>query len=279
MVEKASPCSNDEWLLMLCDSQEENGLNLFGIPLPGFPDEKIQILTTGQAGKSTLLPAFIFYEDCIDIFKKSPLFLSDKKVLLDFGTGWGRILRFFMKDFLPDHLCGVDINKELLQICSSTFDWGKFISSEAFPPLDVQENSVDFLVAYSVFSHLSEDACSKWIEEFSRILKSNGMIAITTRGRWALDYYESLKDTEGAQAQVLSNLFEDFDKARAKYDRGEFLHQGASGGGPLDGSFYGETFIPEKYVREHYSEHFELLDFKFTQGRNEHPIIFLRKKR
>jgi len=249
--------------------------------LPGFPEREIQINTTGQAGRDTLCEAYIFYEDCLKTFRNSTNFSLENKILLDFGVGWGRILRFFMKDFLPANLYGVDINEELLNLCKSTFKWGNFIKSNAFPPLDLPDKSIDFIVGYSVYSHLSEEACLNWIEEFSRILRPNGMVALTTRGRWFLDYCESLKDkkVEG-YSKALSNLFYDFDHAKQKYNRGEFLHsnvEGVSGGGPLNSSFYGETFIPEKYAQKVYSKYFKVLDFEFTQGRSTHPIMFFQK--
>lgn len=119
------------------------------------------------------------------------------------------------------------------------------------------------------------------------------MAALTTRGRWFLDYCESLKNKEvdgsakslsnlfmDGYAKSLSNLFDDFDQAKQKYDNGEFLHsniEGVSGGGPLNSSFYGETFIPEKYAKMKYSDYFTVVDFVFKQTRSTHPIMFFQK--
>ncbi len=270
-----------EWFEMVCNSIKDENLALSGVPLPGFPEREIQINTTGQSGRETLCEAFIFYDDCLKVFRNSAAFKRDDKKLLDFGVGWGRILRFFMKDFLPVNLYGVDINEELLSLCKKTFKWGTFIKSRAFPPLDLPDKSVDFIVGYSVFSHLSEEACLNWVKEFSRILRPGGTVGLTTRGRWFLDYCKSLKNKEvDGYAKSLSNMFDDFDQAKQKYDNGEFLHsnsEGVSGGGPLNSSFYGETFIPEKYAKMTYSDYFTVLDFVFKHGRSTHPIMFLQK--
>ena len=270
-----------EWYEMVCRSIDDRTLKLSGVPLPGFPDREVQINTTGQAGRDTLCEAFIFYKDCMSRFTMSMNIKNKNKTLMDFGVGWGRILRFFMKEFLPDNLYGVDINEELLQICESTFNWGIFIKSEAFPPLDIPDKSIDFIVGYSVFSHLSEEACINWIKEFLRILRPGGMVALTTRGRWFLDCCESLKTNEvEGYTKHLSILFDDFDQARNKYDNGEFLHsniEGVAGGGPLNSSFYGETFIPEKYAKIKYSSYFKVLDFVIKPGCSMHPIMLLQK--
>ena len=77
--------------------------------------------------------------------------------------------------------------------------------------MNLPDQSIDFFVVYSVFSHLSEEACINWIKEFSRILRPEGMVALTTRGRWFLDYCESLKTNEvEGYTKHLSILFDDF---------------------------------------------------------------------
>lgn len=271
-------CKGD-WFEQVCESYTVDGNQCFGVMLPKFPKDEIQINTTGQAGFGTLCEAFIFYEDCMKQFQKSRNINNDNKKIIDFGVGWGRVLRFFMKDFQPENMVGVDINPELLDICRSTFDFGNFVQSSAMPPLIFDDDSVDFIVGYSVFSHLSEEACYAWIKEFSRILKPGGMVALTTRGRWFFDYCEELK-TEDGYSGALGYMFDDFDKARAEYDRGEIVHvsgDGISGGGVLNETFYGETFIPESYVKDKYSGLLDLVSFEYTAGRQTHPIMFLKK--
>lgn len=54
-------CKN-EWFEMVCKSIKGKGVELSGVPLPGFPNTEIQINTTGQSGRETLCEAFIFYE-------------------------------------------------------------------------------------------------------------------------------------------------------------------------------------------------------------------------
>ncbi|MDX5585078.1 MAG: class I SAM-dependent methyltransferase [Aureibaculum sp.] len=268
-----------EWFELVCASLKQDSLKINGEKLPGFPDDSIQISTTGQAGKETLCEAYIFYDDCIKVFGSSENITNSNRTLLDFGSGWGRILRFFIKDFPVNQVYGVDINSDFLDICKSTFNYGNFIKSEAFPPLEIGDESIDFIVGYSVFSHLSEEACLSWIKEFSRILRPGGMVALTTRGRWFFDYCESLKSKDGYSG-ALGYMFDDFNEARARYDRGELVHvngSGISGNGPLNEEFYGETFIPEVYARHAYSHYLDFVEFKFSPGRQTHPIMFFRK--
>lgn len=83
-----------------------------------------------------------------------------------------------------------------------------------------------------------------------------------------MNYCESLKQQDvSGYSEALSILFDDFDQARADYNQGKFLHSninGVTGGGELSGDFYGETFIPEAYARQTYSDLFELVNFSLS---------------
>jgi SAM-dependent methyltransferase len=151
-----------------------------------------------------------------------------------------------------------------------------------FPPTPIPDERFDFIVGYSVFSHLSESACAEWMAEFHRILRPNGILALTTRSRNFFDTCESFKghDVTGYQ-KAMSEIFDDFDDARNRYDRGEFVHSnidGVAGGGAMNASFYGETFIPEQYARSAYADRFHFNEFLFDATRQMHPIMFFTKR-
>jgi hypothetical protein len=253
-----------------------------GKQLPGFPSDLLQQNTTGQAGVNTLKEAFIFYQDCINTFSSLGQPIESNHSLLDFGVGWGRIARFFLRELPLEHIHGVDVTAEFVQICKDTFHSDNFHVTTPHPPTGLPTGQFNFVVGYSVFSHLSEDTCRKWMEEFHRILAPNGLIALTTRGSTFFDFCESLRNQgHTGYLQALSEMFDDFDTARAAYQRGEFVHsnqKGVNGGGAMNANFYGETFIPEQYARTAYGDLFELESFLFDPARQAHPIMFFRKK-
>jgi SAM-dependent methyltransferase len=270
-----------EWFKLLCESYVNPPIYHCGIPLPGFPPDQLQINTTGQAGAETLKEAFVFYLDCLEQFSLLGKPVQEEHCLLDFGVGWGRISRFFLREISAKNIFGIDVTPEFIDICKRTFRSNNFIVTNPFPPTPIPDKRFDFIVAYSVFSHLSEKACSAWMNEFSRILQPGGVIAITTRGRTFLDTCEFLRSQEvSGYTKAMSLIFEDFADARMRYDRGEFLHsniEGVSGGGAMNSSFYGETLIPEPYARAAYAKQFKLEKFLFDPGRQIHPIMFFRK--
>lgn len=161
--------------------------------------------------------------------------MESKHHLLDFGVGWGRIARFFLRELPAENIYVIDVVEEFVQICRQTFRNDNFYVSAPYPPTSLSDGKFDFIVGYSVFSHLSEDACARWMREFQRILVPGGIVALTTRGRPFFDFCESLKGKgHTGYLDSLSNMFDNFKDARARYDRGEFVHSnhpGVSGGG------------------------------------------------
>ncbi len=67
---KAHKHCKGEWYEMVCSSINQS-LTINGQQLPDFPEAKVQIDTTGSAGVETLCEAFIFYEDCMNVFAQS----------------------------------------------------------------------------------------------------------------------------------------------------------------------------------------------------------------
>lgn len=271
----------DPWFKKICDSYRHPPVMHNGEPLPGFPPDELQANTTGQAGIDTLREAFVFYEDCATVFDEAAAGLQDHHTLLDFGVGWGRIARFFLKNIPKRQIYGIDVTPQFVELCRKTFGNDNFYVCQPFPPTAFEDNQFDYIVGYSVFSHLSEQACGQWMREFHRILKPGGMLALTTRGRPFFDFCERLKGQGySGYLDALSKMFTDFGEARRRYDDGEFVHSnapGVNGGGSMNASFYGETFIPEDYARKAYAPSMLLKRFLFEPPRQTHPIMFFRK--
>jgi ubiquinone/menaquinone biosynthesis C-methylase UbiE len=274
--------SQSDWFTAVCASYSAPPVAVEGQVLPGFPSDLIQTNTTGQAGVPTLKEAFVFYQDCVDMFESLGAGIKTNNSLLDFGVGWGRIARFFLRDLPKANIFGVDVMQEFVEICKAAFGNENFLLTTPFPPSKFPKDKFNYIVGYSVFSHLSEDACRSWMQEFHRITAPNGILALTTRSRQFMDFCESLKaGDQTGYLEALSRIFKDFAVARKLYDSGQFVHsnvEGVNGGGAMNSEFYGETFIPETYARTAYSEFFTLEKFLFDPLRQTHPIMFFRKK-
>lgn len=251
-----------EWFEQLCRSIDVPGLlSPHGDPLPRFPSVDLQVGTTGRSGVQTLLPAVGFYADIVDTLTRLGTPLRPDSRIVDFGSGWGRITRFFLRDARLENISGLDVDQYFVNVSNETFGSARFQTCNPLPPTAIAENSVDLITAFSVFSHLSEDACLQWIDEFARVLKPGGFFVFTTRNEWFLDHCIELKRRSdlSEHQQTLTRLFSDWDDAKRRFRNGEFLYSPTGGGGVRDSSFYGESFIPRSYVEQNYGRKFELV--------------------
>lgn len=231
--------------------------------LPTLPDEQTQINFIGSAGDRALEEAFNAYLLWKELAAKNGSPIDANSKILDFGCGWGRTLRFFMKDVLSSNLTGIDVMPLAIELSKKTNPWCNFEMITVLPPTHFADNSFDLVYLYSVFSHLSEEAHDRWLSEFHRIMKPGGILIATT---WKREYIERCErarsggDKSGTHPGSLL-AFKDTHAVLQQYDRGEYCHSPVGGGEALSGSFYGETCIPAEYVKKHWTDRFNFREF------------------
>jgi hypothetical protein len=57
--------------------------------------------------------------------------------LLDFGAGWRRLTRFFLRELPVENFYGIDVTEEFIQICRRTFRNENFHVTTPFPPTQI----------------------------------------------------------------------------------------------------------------------------------------------
>lgn len=226
--------------------------------LPSLPDAQMQRNFIGSDGDRALAEAFGAYRLIRHLAASCGRPVTRETRILDFGCGFGRTIRFFMRDVPRAHLQGVDVMPRAVDLSRKTNPWLTFTLIPGLPPSGLPAGQFDLIYLYSVFSHLSEDAHNRWLTELHRLLSPGGLLFATT---WDRNYIERCErarlggDTTGTHGRSLT-AFEGAAECLERYDRGEYCH---TPGEPSDFlQNYGETCIPEKYVRRHWSDRFDL---------------------
>jgi SAM-dependent methyltransferase len=246
--------------------------------LPSLPEDDVQERFTGNIGDHTLREGWQFSSVVRDLAVKHLGRSVGELDLLDFGCGWGRIIRFFIKDVAPDGLWGIDPLDSAIDICVATNPWARFQQTPARPPTALPADRFDLVYAYSVFSHLSEPVHLAWVEELARVLRPGGLLIATTWPRTFIEDCARLRAGEPASVahEGAAMSFLDTDAALAAYDRGEFCHSAVGGGDGLGDDFFGETCVPEAYARGHWAPNFEIVEYISDKAKCWQDVIVAR---
>ncbi len=232
--------------------------------LPKLPPDQLQANFVGSSGDYALREAFQFYQVIKQGCRDHGRPLTRESRILDFGCGWGRITRFFLKDVPGDHVVGIDVDPDIIEVCRSTVGAGRFQAIDAQPPTNLPDESFDVIFAYSVFSHLAEPTHQAWITEFARLLRSGGLLFATTRKRSFIDYCNGLTEEQMVGKPWVRSLGEAFrprEAVLARFDADELVYSGTGGGGPRDASFYGETAFSEGYARRTWAPRLQVVSY------------------
>jgi SAM-dependent methyltransferase len=245
--------------------------------LPSLPRDAFHSSISASSGHAGVEAGFETYKIIRRELRKHGRRLEPSDAVLDFGCGWGRIIRYFTRDVRPENLWGIDVSDTAIEACQETNRWARFEQNRPLPPSRFDDGTFDLIYAYSVFSHLSERSHLAWLEEFERILKPGGVFISTTLPRHFAENCRNLAhhDPESLPEwqRCLAEIFATPDEFLAAYDRGEYCFNEIAG---ADDDL-GFAAISEKYVRRRWSRHFLVRDY-FPGPRHTQMFIVARKR-
>jgi SAM-dependent methyltransferase len=106
--------------------------------------------------------------------------------IMDWGSGSGRVARHVIRELKrKQKFTGFDIDAPAVNWSNKNI--GSYFSvCELQPPLNIAANSIDVVFAYSVFTHLSEEAFHVWLAELSRAMRPGGTLLFTVLSDFAM---------------------------------------------------------------------------------------------
>jgi SAM-dependent methyltransferase len=171
--------------------------------------------------------------------------------VLDFGCGWGRLARMLARDVEPERLFGCDPDEAILAVCRDNGVPGTFARSERVPERLPFDGTFDLAYAFSVFTHLSEPAHERCLAALHSALRPGALLVVTVR--------------PPAYAQLVDVPLEPVAAGYAfAAHRGE--------------EHYGEAIVTLDYVRERWSETFELLGADVLLADPFQLVLTLRRR-
>lgn len=116
---------------------------------------------------------------------KTYLPVANALKVLEWGCGPARVIRNLPAVLgRDDKVYGSDYNEATIAWCKANIADVEFVLNGLLPnpPLPFEDDFFDFVYSISVFTHLSESTCERWIAELRRVIGPGGILVITTNG-------------------------------------------------------------------------------------------------
>lgn len=211
--------------------------------LPKMPSDEDQKQWTGHFG-SQLMVKSCNIARLFDIvsFRLNGSGLRGKKIL-DYGCGWGRLLRVMYYYTDSADVFGADPWEKSLEVCRKCGIRENLSLCDPVPTCPPFASTLfDFVFSYSVFTHLSEHAARAVLRAIRLCTRPNGVYVITIRPK----EFWSLRSSLLGET-IHAKLLVDHDQRGFAFTPIAFADEAA-------GATYGETSISFDFMRQMASE-------------------------
>ena len=222
-------------LLLDVPGQYENIKKYF----PSMPSEQVQRNWTGTHGETLLNQTLAFVKTMVYGYAAVTGKKIDQSSILDYGCGWGRIIRLLYKYGSVEDIYGVDPWDESIKICNQNGVKGNLAISDYVPRSLPYDRKFDLIFAFSVFTHLSEKTAAIVLDTLRKYIADDGMLLITIRPK---EYW--LHHDQGRLSAQMIAVHDQVGYAFTPHNRA-----------PIDGDItYGDTSISLSYFVRQYPQ-------------------------
>ena len=261
---------DDLWAMLLTlDYDAYPGIRDF---LPDVPEPALQAMYNGASGPTLAAQSVCFYRKLKEMQAEYGSKDISQSSVLDFGCGWGRLTRMLAKDLEPGLLHGCDPAESILEVSRRSGVPAKLELSEFLPESLPFEEKFDLVFSFSVFTHISEKAATRSLEAIHGSLNEGGLFVLTIRPPSYIDFNPLMRpavDRLGPdRLKVLRDphyVFVPHETEGHPQFGGEEMH-------------YGEAVVTLPYVKDNWTELFDLLDVSILAGDMYQIALSLSKK-
>ncbi len=278
LLDAAPLLGEDAWIELQHRSVDAPVID--GMRMPLFPPAALQEVFVGASGRAALDEAAAFYRAVKAGAATAGVPLRRDSAVLDFGCGWGRITRFFLRDVDAAGLVGCDVLPGMVDMCRRLDLRARFVVTPPAPPSDLATGSFDVIYAYSVLTHMSEELHLACIAEFRRLLRPGGVLVASVLSRRFIGMCEELRRgpaQESAMYQALVRSFADTAQTYADFDADRFSFAGTGGGTELPPECFGLAVFSEGYVRRAWAPHLEVIGFSDDPAVLQQAVVVARR--
>ncbi|MFN7056808.1 class I SAM-dependent methyltransferase [Hyphomonas sp.] len=156
--------------------------------LPAMASAEVQRNWTGADGTNLLRQSLTFTRSVRAKYESVTGKPLSGAGILDYGCGYGRLLRLMMYYANNDQLAGCDPWDESIRLCQADGFRCRLDITDYLPAeLPYKPGAFDFIYAFSVFTHTSRRASETALAALRKVIARKGLLAITIR---PLEYWD-----------------------------------------------------------------------------------------
>ncbi len=206
---------------------------------PSMASEEVQKNWTGAYGDTLLTQSLAFIKVLISGYATITGKTLENAVILDYGCGWGRLIRLLYKFTSFENIFAVDPWDESIKQCKEHGIKANLALSDWVPQTLPFERQFDLIFAFSVFTHLSEKTMHVVLKTLRRYLADEGVLVITIRPKEYWYIHEA-----GILASEMIRMHEKDGFAFTPHNLP-----------PVDGDItYGDASISTEYFQNHFPQ-------------------------
>jgi SAM-dependent methyltransferase len=207
--------------------------------LPSMPPANVQVNWTGDHGTALLQVSLAFVKTLVEHYEAITGRSIGDATVLDFGCGWGRLIRLLYKYVPHEQIYAVDPWDESIALCREHGVKAHLAQSDYVPRSLPFARRFDLIYAYSVFTHLSEKTTHIALRTLRDHISDSGLLVLTIRPK---EHWHPCHPGAVAEAMI------------QRHDEKGFAFVPANRI-PIDGDItYGDTSISLDYFSGHFPQ-------------------------
>jgi SAM-dependent methyltransferase len=174
--------------------------------------------------------------------------------ICEWGCGTGKTVRHLVTGDPQLRVYGTDYDPRVIRWCAANIPNAMFTRNQLDPPLPFDDDFLDILYSFSVYTHLPPDLQARWLAEQLRVVRPGGLVSLSVHG----DAY---------QHRLTPAQHEQYRTA------GVVVHGGTGAGGPWFTSFNSPHWMEHELLRGHDIVHRET----YPAGAARQDVWVIRK--
>ena len=176
------PLPVELYILLFFDPVMENYPNLKRW-LPALPPEDDQRAWAGNVGAFLMQQGAVFLDRLFDVHRRESGIESDSVTVLDYGCGWGRLIRLLYRYVSANQIYGLDPWPPSLERCQRFGVHAQIAQNDYIPQSLPFKTQFDIIFAYSVFTHISHRAQTAILDQWRKRIKHGGESALVVMAK------------------------------------------------------------------------------------------------